>query len=130
MIFKAFGSKKKDPHPWMADIRSRFPDWPNRTALDGFPEKETHIAIGQWVTGEVIAVAPSGTWLDIGATVPALLHFFNREDTDEGPPRWNNGPEIGAKVVCRIASLSDHSDISVTQRDSNLSDDNSENRSQ
>jgi len=121
---------KDDPHAWMTDVRSRFPDWNRPRALKRWKKDKHNFAIGQEIKREVVAIAPFGTWLDIGTCIPALLHFFNREDTDESPPRWNNGSEIGETVLCRIASLGDHSDISVTQRDSSPFDDNAESASQ
>jgi len=115
MIFKFFVSKKKDPHPGMADIRKRFPEWPGR-AMERWPAEKKKLAIGQEVTGEVIADMSSGIWLDIGLSFPALLHFFNREDTSEGPPRMSDNPAVGTTIDCRIRQFS-NGEIWVTQRE-------------
>ena len=100
----------------MDEIRRRFPDWNTDEGLKRWPAEKEKLAVGQAVTGEVIADMSSGIWLDIGLSFPALLHFFNREDTSEGPPRMSDNPAVGTTVDCRIRQYS-NGEIWVTQRD-------------
>ena len=79
---------------------------------------EARLVVGQPVTGEVIADMSSGIWLDIGLSFPALLHFFNREESSEGPPRMIDNPPVGSMIECRISQFSD-GEIWVTQRELN-----------
>jgi hypothetical protein len=108
-------AKRDYADSWMTDIRLRFPDWNTRKALKRWPNERNRVTVDQVVTAEVIAIATFGTWLDIGAAFPALLFFFNRLDSQDGPPRWDDGPPIGATISVRIQQLSNTGEIWVTQ---------------
>ena len=58
---------------WGDDILARFSDWGTGEARPRWPQVRAGLAVGQAVRGEVIARAPFGVWVDIGAGWPALL---------------------------------------------------------
>ena len=101
----------------MADIRSRFPDWNTDAALKRWPTEREKLSIGQIVHGTVIANMPAGTWLDIGVSFPALLHFVSRDDSSDGPLRWEGVDAIGDTVIGRIQGFGNRGEIFITQRD-------------
>jgi ribosomal protein S1 len=90
---------------WMDDIRRRFPDWNTSAALGRWPEIQNELAVGQRVSGEVIADMRSGVWVDIGVSIPALLHLTDRENVSGRPPTIHNNPAVGAIIDCRIRKL-------------------------
>jgi hypothetical protein len=100
---------------WDDDIRARFPDWCTDAALARWPAVKAGLAVGRAVRGEVIARAPFGVWVDIGAGHPALLLVPEMAGADVRPIRFEEYPELGAVVEARIVSLGDHAEISLTQ---------------
>ncbi len=101
----------------MADIRTRFPDWNTDAALGRWAKDREKLVVGQHITGEVVATAPFGIWLDIGVSFPALLHFFSRDDSSDGPLRWEGVDAIGDTVVGRIQGFGHSGEIFISQRD-------------
>jgi ribosomal protein S1 len=100
---------------WGEDIRARFPDWGTEAALARWPAIKAGLAVGQLVRGEVIARAPFGVWVDIGAGHPALLLVPEMAGAQERSIRFEEYPELGAVVEARVVSLGDRAEISITQ---------------
>lgn len=100
---------------WDEDIRVRFPDRGTEAAQARWPAVRAELTAGQVVRGQVIARAPFGVWVDIGAGHPALLLVPEMTGARERPVRFEEYPELGAVVEARIISLSDRAEISLTQ---------------
>lgn len=100
---------------WDDDIRVRFPDWGTDVALARWPAVKAVLVVGQVVRGEVIARAPFGVWVDIGAGHPALLLVPEMTGARERPIRFEEYPELGALIEARVVSLGDRAEISLTQ---------------
>jgi ribosomal protein S1 len=100
---------------WGEDIRARFPDWGTDAARARWPDVRARLAVGQAVRGEVIARAPFGVWVDIGAGHPALLLVPEMAGARERPIRFEEYPASGAVVEARIVSLGDRAEISLSQ---------------
>jgi hypothetical protein len=94
---------------------SRFPDWGTDAALARWPEVRSRLVVGQAVRGEVVARAPFGVWVDIGAGHPALLLVPEMAGARERPIRFEEYPALGAVVEARVISHGDRAEISLTQ---------------
>ena len=100
---------------WDEDIRARFPDWGTDAALRRWPTVKLELAVGQAVSGEVIARAPFGVWVDIGVSLPALLLVPERTCAHERPIPFEKYPEVGTLVKARVVSLGDRAEIGLSQ---------------
>ena len=107
--------ESNDPNPWMDDIRRRFPDWQTERALERWPEVKRHLKIGKQVSGEVIAHAPFGLWLDIDRSWPALILIHNLTTAQDSPIGFDDFPGIGTVVHGRINALGEHGELGLTQ---------------
>ena len=58
---------------WGEEIKARFPDWGTDQIFLSWPSIRQHVTVGQTVSGEAVARAPFGVWIDIGIGHPALL---------------------------------------------------------
>ena len=103
---------------WGEDVRARFPDWRTPDARWRWATVRETLRVGQRVSGEVIARAPFGVWLDIGVGFPALLLVPEMEGAQERRIQFEDYPALGATVPAWIKALGDHGEIGVTQRSS------------
>jgi len=100
---------------WDDDIRTHFPDWGTEAALARWPASRARLAVGQAVRGEVIARAPFGVWVDIGAGHPALLLVTEMVGARERRIAFEEYPLLGGVAEARIVSLGDRGEISLAQ---------------
>jgi ribosomal protein S1 len=100
---------------WGEDIRARFPDWGTDAFSARWSTIKGALAVGQEVRGEVIARAPFGVWVDIGAGHPALLLVPEMAGACERPLRFEDYPQLGEVIEARIVSLGDRAEIRLTQ---------------
>jgi predicted RNA-binding protein with RPS1 domain len=100
---------------WGEHIKARFPDWGTDRILAIWPSIRQHVSIGQMVSGEVIARAPFGIWIDIGIGHPALLLVPEMKGARERSISFDEYPSIGTTVEARIVALSDRGEIALTQ---------------
>jgi len=66
--------------------------------------------VGDSVEGIVVANAPFGIWLDIGAGIPGLLLIPHLDDNIYPPkhyPDWM--PEIGTKIFSKVVCIEEYS---------------------
>lgn len=100
----------------MSDIRTQFPDWKTQSSLQRWPEVKNQLPVGQTVSGQTIARAPFGVWLDIGVSFPALLLVHNMKDAHvQTPIGLEDYPALDASVDGRINALGDAGEIGITQ---------------
>ena len=102
---------------WNADVRSRFPEWQTDVARERWPDIRRGLAVGQSVSGEVIARAPFGVWLDIDVPQPALLLVVNMKDAKVRRITFDDYPVMGTTVQAFINALGDNGEIGLTQLD-------------
>jgi hypothetical protein len=100
---------------WDNDIRARFPDWKTPAGLARWQSVRQELSVGKAVIGEVIARAPFGVWIDIGAGFPALLLVPEMEEAHERRITFDDYPAIGSTVDSSIGWLGDGGAISLTQ---------------
>lgn len=100
---------------WDTDIRARFPDWGTDAALARWPAIRSRLSIGQAVRGEVIARAPFGVWVDIGAEHAALLLVPEMAGAKERPVKFEEYPPQGSTIEARIVALGDRGEIALSQ---------------
>jgi len=100
---------------WRTDVRRRIPDWSTDEALKRWPTVKKQLHIGQGISGEVIARAPFGVWLDIGVTFPALLIVPNMEGAKVRRIAFDDYPSKGTFLDGRINVLGNAGEIGVTQ---------------
>ncbi|HTU90538.1 MAG TPA: hypothetical protein VMF69_10725 [Gemmataceae bacterium] len=100
---------------WDEDIRARFPDWGTDAALARWPAIRSRLSIGQEVRGEVIARAPFGVWIHIGAGHPALLLVPEMAGARERPIKFEEYPPLGSTIEARIVALGDRGEIALSQ---------------
>jgi transcriptional accessory protein Tex/SPT6 len=102
-------------HEWTSEIRDCFPDWQTDNATARWPETKAQLSIGQKVSGEVIARAPFGVWVNIGVGHPALLLVPEMEGADKHPIKFEEYPPLGAIVTAWIVGLGDKAEIGLSQ---------------
>jgi hypothetical protein len=100
---------------WEDDIRVRFPDWGTDAARDRWPNAKARLSVSQMVRGEVIARAPFGVWVDIGAGQPALLLVPEMAGAWVRSVKFEDYPPLGAVIEARITRLGDHGEIGLSQ---------------
>ncbi len=100
---------------WDADVRSRFPDWKTDVARERWPDIRRSLSVGQPVSGEVIARAHFGVWLDIDVPQPALLLVVYMKDAKTRSITFDDYPAKGATIQARINTLGDDGEIGLTQ---------------
>ena len=62
--------------------------------------------VGDTVIGTVIANAPFGIWLDIGAGIPGLLEIIQLNKTVYPPENYPGFmPEIGSKILAKVTYI-------------------------
>lgn len=111
-------SETLERNNWRADIKSRFPDWQTDALIERWPTIRETLSIGQSVSGEVIARAPFGVWLDINVGQPALLLVVNMKDAGVRRIAFDDYPQKGEVVAARINALGETGEIGLTQLDS------------
>ncbi len=97
---------------WDADVRSHFPDWQTDVARERWPDIRRSLSVGQSVSGEVIARAPFGVWLDIDVPQPALLLVVNMRNAKTRRITFDGYPVRGATIQARINALGDDGETS------------------
>jgi predicted RNA-binding protein with RPS1 domain len=100
---------------WGNDIRERFPDWGTDAALARWPESRATLTVGQDVRGEIIARAPFGVWVDIGAGHPALLLVPEMAGANERRFTFDDYPSVGVFIKAKIISLGEDAKINLCQ---------------
>jgi hypothetical protein len=102
-------------HEWTQEIRTRFPDWKTSDALIRWPTDKARLKIGQQVSGTVIARAPFGVWLDIGAAHPALMEATEMARPGQRPVQSIDWPPTGTNLTATIVALGDKAEIALSQ---------------
>jgi hypothetical protein len=100
---------------WGDDIRLRFPDWGTEAALARWPQSLAALQVGRSVSGVVIARAPFGVWLDIGAGHPALLLAPQMRGAKERRITFEEYPQKGTLIDAKVVSLGERGEISLPQ---------------
>ncbi|NOT61141.1 MAG: hypothetical protein HOP19_13055 [Acidobacteria bacterium] len=108
-------SDELENNDWREEIKSRFPDWQTDVAIERWPAIRKSLSIGQPVSGEVIARAPFGVWVDINVGQPALLIVVNMKDAGMRRIAFDDYPPKGAVVLARINALGEQGEIGLTQ---------------
>jgi hypothetical protein len=101
---------------WVADIRAVFPDWQTDAAVARWVKTRALLDVGQKVTGNVIARAPFGVWLDIGVNQPALLLVVNMVGANTRPISFDDYPQKATELSACIGALGDKGQIGLTQQ--------------
>lgn len=100
-----------DRDAWRRLVAERFPPrTPEESDRDWEALKE-NLAVGQGVTGEVIARAPFGVWLDIGVGFPAEVDIIVIDDLTPERYRADDWCPIGSTVTAFVGGFLDNRHI-------------------
>jgi hypothetical protein len=89
-----------DDSDWGAKLSEPFGHAPRDDAA--WSALKERLPIGSTATGRVVARAPFGVWVDIGAGFPALLEVPEIAGARERPLSINDYPAVGSEVVARV----------------------------
>lgn len=103
---------------WRDDLRARFSDWETEAALARWPEVRASLTPGQSLSGEVVAHAHFGIWLDAGLGFPVLLLITRMTGIPKSPDYRESYPAIGSTVEGRLVALGSRGEIGITQLES------------
>jgi predicted RNA-binding protein with RPS1 domain len=101
---------------WPDDIRVRFRDWGTEAAVARWTSDRPGLSIGLTVQGKVIARAPFGVWVDIGAGHPALLLVPEMSGARERRITFDDYPALDTAIDARILWIGDRAEINLSQR--------------
>lgn len=94
------------PHDeWRVLLAKRFPQGDPAEQEMKWKAVKTKLAIGQSVTGTVVARAHFGVWLDLGVEFPALLLIVNIRDLTPEKYRNDQWCPLGDSVVATVGGL-------------------------
>lgn len=106
------------PDNWQDQLRERFPDWLTSKAIMRFlemSEQNKRPFVGDLVSGEVIAVAPFGVWVDVNWGFPALLLAANMLNVEGERISEYDYPKLGTIIHAEITSLDVEGEIKLIQ---------------
>lgn len=95
---------------WESIISERFPNYDSRERDPAWKQIMQRFAIGQSVTGPVVARAPFGAWMDLGVGFPGLLEIISMADlTHATPERFRAGDwcPVGTTVNALVGDFLD-----------------------
>src|SRR5262245_52720498 len=94
---------------WGSAVSARFPPRDAAVTQRDWEAVKHRIAVGDSVTGIVIARAPFGAWVDIGADFPALLEITTMSGLT--PERYQAGDwcPVGSAVTADVSMFRDSS---------------------
>jgi hypothetical protein len=98
---------------WRADLELAFPGWGTPAWTDGWRARTAPVAIGQKVSGAVIAVAEHGVWLDVGLGTPGLLLVTNM--VGPAPIVRESYPPKGAQLTLWVYRVGPAGEVSLSQ---------------
>jgi hypothetical protein len=100
---------------WGTKLRQRFGNGsPDDSAWD---QVKKRLPVGSQTTGEVVACAPFGVWLDIGVGFPALLEVPEIASATQRRLRIDDYPAEGEIVVARVVGFrDDNRQVYLSQR--------------
>jgi ribosomal protein S1 len=94
------------PHKdWGPRLAERFPRRDGAEAQKEWEALKQLLAIGQSVTGTVVARAPFGAWVDIGVGFPALLEIICMEGMTPDRYRADDWCPLGSSVTATVGSF-------------------------
>jgi hypothetical protein len=111
------GELMEEDLTWEEDLLARFPGWQSDAAAKEWPAVKASLAVGQPISGIVVARAPFGVWLDIGVPLPALLLVPEMREAKQQRITFADYPPKGEEVHGRILHLGDRGQISITQQE-------------
>ena len=103
---------------WEEQLRKRFPDWLTSEGILRFMELtrlDDRPYVGDIVSGEVVARAPFGVWVDIDWGFPALMLVVNMLNAGTKSISFDSYPALGTIVYAEINSLGVEGEIGLTQ---------------
>jgi len=85
------------------NYRKRFPVRDEPVASELWSLFTAHVPVGAEVTGEVVARAVFGAWIDIGVGFPALLEIIAMADLTPEKYRAGEWCPVGSLVTARLS---------------------------
>lgn len=99
---------------WSQALDERFEGFRSPTIEEKWTRVGSRFATGETVSGEGIATAPVGVFVDLGVGFPGLLEFIQFEDAGIG---LYDFPPLGSLVSARVVLFNDRTrQIDLTQR--------------
>jgi ribosomal protein S1 len=92
---------------WGRLLAERFPKSKNDETEQKWAALQQRIAIGQLVTGVVVAKAPFGAWVDLGVGFPGLLEIICIAGLTRESYRANDWCPIGSEITAYVGGFRD-----------------------
>jgi ribosomal protein S1 len=92
---------------WGRLLVERFPPREPETDQREWEALKKHLAVGQGVTGVVVAKAPFGAWLDIGAGFPALLLLPDIAGLTSESYQADDWCPVGSAIAAEVVLFND-----------------------
>src|SRR5215211_245028 len=92
---------------WGYRLSERFPPRDPATAQREWEALKHRLAVGQAVTGTVIAKASFGAWVDLGVGFPALLEITEIADLTPEKYRADEWCPLGSEVTAIVVYFRD-----------------------
>ncbi len=92
---------------WKKALCKRFPHRLESDVAMDWERVKVRLSVGAEVTGEVVARAPFGAWLDIGIGFPALLEIIELTDLTHEAYRIGDWCPLGSQVCAWVTGFKD-----------------------
>jgi ribosomal protein S1 len=105
---------------WSRRVSERFPLLEPQEAMQRWEYLKSRLQLGQTVTGQVIAKAPFGAWVDLGFGFPALLQIIHIAGLTPELYRADDWCPLGSEVTATVRWFNDkNQQICLRQVDGN-----------
>ena len=92
---------------WRNEIERTFGDYESPELESAWQAVIQSLKLGQSGTGEVVARAPYGAWIDLGVGFPALLQIIMMRDMDHETYLADEWCPVGSQVEAQVRILND-----------------------
>jgi hypothetical protein len=102
---------------WWKAVCERFPKRAESDQSRDWEQVKARLAVGDEVSGEVIARAPFGAWLDIGVGFPALLEIVEIDGLTPEASRAGDWCPVGSRISAWVTRFrDDNRQVYLSQR--------------
>jgi ribosomal protein S1 len=92
---------------WRTRLRERFPPQHPGAAQREWEQAKARLTVGQSVSGDVVAKAHFGAWIDIGVGFPALLEIVFIDGLTPERYHADDWCPIGSRVSATVSGFND-----------------------
>jgi len=92
---------------WHDEIKRIFGDYESPELESDWQAVVESLAVGQSITGKVVARAHFGVWIDLGVGFPALLQIVMMRDMDHATYVADEWCPVGSQVEAQVRRLNE-----------------------